>query len=253
MNGLPYYKRYPRDFIEGTIGLGFELKTAYAFLLDLIYMQGGQLPDEPRYISGLMECSIRKWKSLRQGLIDAGKIAVSGGFLINFRAVSELETLAKLSRKQAENASAPRKNNNLEKPRLSHTEPYSEIEKRTPDGVPKKTTPRSELLAVLDDEHAEAVIEHRQRIRKPLTPRAGRLLANKFARCPDPNAAADAMVANGWQGFEPEWLERIRSTGPPNQGPTYSDIRREAERKLAELESRPNDHRPDPVLRLVAQ
>lgn len=77
MNGLPYYKRYPRDFIEGTIGLGFELKTAYAFLLDLIYMQGGKLPDEPRYISGLLECSVRKWKSIRQALIDAGHLIAS--------------------------------------------------------------------------------------------------------------------------------------------------------------------------------
>lgn len=130
MNGLPYYKRYPRDFIEGTIGLGLELKTAYAFLLDLIYMQGGNLPDEPRYISGLLECSIRKWKSLRQSLIEAGKITVSGEFLTNYRAVSELETLAKLSRKQSENASGPRKTNDLQKPRQNHTDTDTDTKKK---------------------------------------------------------------------------------------------------------------------------
>jgi hypothetical protein len=80
-----------------------------------------------------------------------------------------------------------------------------------------KRTPRSELLAVLDAERADAVIAHRQRIRKPLTDRAAKLLADKFARCPDPNVAADAMIANGWQGFEPEWLQRQNNRGSPVQ------------------------------------
>lgn len=126
MNGLPYYKAYPRDFIEGTIGMSFELKGAYRLVLDFIYMQGGNLPDDPRYISGLLGCSVRKWKSIRNALIEAGKIRVSGEFLTNERAVFELETLAKLQDKQAENASGPRKNKDLEKPPLSHTEPEPE-------------------------------------------------------------------------------------------------------------------------------
>src|SRR5690606_402756 len=68
-------------------------------------------------------------------------------------------------------------------------------------------TPRQQLETVLDAERAQAVIEHRQRIRKPLTAHAARLLADKFAAVDDPNAAADAMIANGWQGFEADWLD----------------------------------------------
>lgn len=139
MNGLPYYKRYPRDFIEGTISLPFEVKTTYAFILDLIYMQGGKLPDDARYIAGLLNVSVRKWNSLREQLIAHGKIQLSGEFLTNYRAVSELESLAKLSRKQAENASGPRKNKDLEKPRQNHTEPEPDTEKKEePDGSSKK-------------------------------------------------------------------------------------------------------------------
>ncbi|MBB3997237.1 DUF1376 domain-containing protein [Aureimonas pseudogalii] len=123
MNGLPYYKAYPRDFIEGTIGMPFEVKCAYRVILDLIYMQGGNLPDDNRYISGLLGCSIRKWTTIRSALIEADKIQVSGEFLTNYRAVSELETLAKLQDKQRENGSHPKKNNDLAKPRLNHTEP----------------------------------------------------------------------------------------------------------------------------------
>lgn len=145
MNGLPYYKRYPRDFVEGTIGLGLELKTAYAFILDLIYMQGGKLPDEPRYISGLLECSVRKWNSIRERLIEAGKIASVEGYLTNYRAVSELESLAKLQDKQRENRSRPNKIKEIESPPFNHTEPDTDTERN------KKRARENALAASFDE------------------------------------------------------------------------------------------------------
>lgn len=139
MNGLPYYKAYPRDFIEGTIGLSFEMKGAYRLVLDLIYMQGGNLPDDPRYIAGLLSLSLRKWKDIRQQLIDADKLVVNGEFLTNYRAVNELETLAKYQDKQSENRSRPNKNKGLKSPRSNHTEPDTEPERKVePNGSTKK-------------------------------------------------------------------------------------------------------------------
>lgn len=129
MNGLPYYKAYPRDFIEGTIGMPFEVKCAYRVVLDLIYMQGGYLPDDPRYISGLLGCSIRKWKSIREQLLEAGKVKVSDEFLTNDRAITELETLAKLQDNQRKKAANQRKNKDLQKPQQSQPEPE-------PDNIP---------------------------------------------------------------------------------------------------------------------
>jgi len=123
MNGLPYYKAYPRDFIEGTIGMPFEIKCAYRVVLDLIYMQGGELPDDARYISGLLGCSIRKWNAIRSELVAIGKLVVSGEFLMNDRAIIELETLAKLQDKQRENGRQPKKIKRLAKPRLNQPEP----------------------------------------------------------------------------------------------------------------------------------
>ena len=76
-----------------------------------------------------------------------------------------------------------------------------------------KRTPTDELATVLDRAHAEAVVAHRKAMRKPLTPHAARLLAEKFAKAADPNAGADTMIASGWQGFEPAWM--ARATGPP--------------------------------------
>ena len=122
-NGLPYYKAYPRDFIEGTVGMPFEIKCTYRVVLDLIYMQGGSLPDDARYISGLLGCSIRKWNSIRNSLIELGKIQCQDGGLTNYRADKELETLAKLRDIQRENATGSRKNNSLQKPRPRQPEP----------------------------------------------------------------------------------------------------------------------------------
>ena len=130
MNGLPYYKAYPRDFIEGTIGMPFELKGAYRLLLDLIYMQGGRLPDDAKYISGLLGCSVRAWNKYRSDLLSAGKIQADLGIISNFRADKELESLTSLQEKQREKASKPRKNNVLPlapaQPKPSHTEPEPE-------------------------------------------------------------------------------------------------------------------------------
>jgi hypothetical protein len=73
--------------------------------------------------------------------------------------------------------------------------------------IPRNSTPREALSEVLDAEHAAAVIEHRQRLRKSLTPRAAKLLANELKKAPDPNAAADLMIARGWVGFDVAWLK----------------------------------------------
>lgn len=150
MNGLPYYKAYPRDFFEGTIGMAFETKGAYRLVVDLIYMQNGRLPDDPRYISGLLGCSIRKWNSIKNELVRLGKLHVSGKFLTNYRAVTELETLSKLQDKQRENRARPNKNKDLESPRSDHLRDYTEPEpkeKETPKGVPKKKAIRGTRLS----------------------------------------------------------------------------------------------------------
>lgn len=84
----------------------------------------------------------------------------------------------------------------------------------------KDISPQAELASVLTGDRADAVVAHRKRIGKPMTGHAAKLLAGKFAKCPDPNAAADAMVSNGWQGFEPEWMDRNQSRGSPPQQKT---------------------------------
>ena len=120
---LPYYKRFPRDFLEGTIGLSFETKGAYAIVLDLIYMRSGQLPDDARYIAGQLGCSVRKWSAIREELIARGKLQVHEGFISNFRADYLTEESRKYQDKQAEIAGKPRKNKGKAQPERSQSEP----------------------------------------------------------------------------------------------------------------------------------
>lgn len=94
--------------------------------------------------------------------------------------------------------------------------------------APAKPSVKSELMNVLDEDHSQAVIDHRKAIKKPMTVRAAQLLAAEFAKCSDPNEAADVMISAGWQGFKPEWVENRKSSTrrepPPKRGETATEI-----------------------------
>ena len=125
---LPYYKRFPRDFLDGTIGLSLETKGAYAIVLDLIYMRDGRLQDDARYIAGQLGCSVRKWTAIRDELIARGKLVVQLGFISNFRADYLLEDTRKYQDKQAENRANANKSNGLEKRSSNQSQPQSDTD-----------------------------------------------------------------------------------------------------------------------------
>lgn len=146
------------------------------------------------------------------------------------------------NRHQPSHGDAPRVGARAE-PKITNSSGPSEKQGKEDSSLrSQERTPKDELLSVLDEEHADAVIEHRKRVKPILSTYAAKLLARKFAQVSDPNAAADAMIANGWKGFEPHYLER-RQQGPPRQrGPTFADIANGAE---AYLRDNPDDEPPD--------
>lgn len=107
---------------------------------------------------------------------------------------------------------SPKKETSPTPPKEKTTPSQSE-----PNGSSK--TPRQALECVLDAKHAADLIDHRKRIKKPMTLRAAELLADQLAQWHDPNEAADAMILNGWQGFKPEYLQNQRARGSPNRPP----------------------------------
>ena len=110
------------------------------------------------------------------------------------------------------------------------TEPSSITSKREPAQF-------DELAQVLDAEHAHAVIAHRKNFKAKFTPYAARLLAKEFAKCIDPNAAAEIMIRNGWQGFEHTWIERQQARGSPPKAPSSSALADSAARLVQSMRS----------------
>ncbi len=91
MNARPWYKRYPSDFIAGTLELSCEEKGAYSVVIDLMYDKGGPIPDDAQWIARVCNLSTRRWNQIRARLLELGKITVDGDFLKNNRVLSQLK------------------------------------------------------------------------------------------------------------------------------------------------------------------
>jgi len=126
-----WYRRCGADFIHGTMKLSLEEKGAYSLCLDLIYDRGGPIPDDERWLAGVCNVSTRKWRSLRDRLIELGKLRLVDGHLTNDRAESEIvstetqsrklsESGAKGGRTRAENEAKAKENNDLGEAGLKH-------------------------------------------------------------------------------------------------------------------------------------
>lgn len=122
-------------------------------------------------------------------------------------------------RRKAADRERKRLRNSADSADSAETETKKEIpptppKEKTNKNIKPKTRAReaeailAELEAVLSPELAADVVHHRKKLKKPLSLRAAKGLSGKFAKCRDgPEAAAEAMIVNGWQGFEPEWIE----------------------------------------------
>lgn len=214
MSGLPYYPRYPRDFFEGTVGLTLEEKGAYSLIIDLIMMMGERgLPDDPGFISGHLGCSVRKWNSIRERLISAGKIAVNLGIISNSRADKEKIIQRKSRDKNAENRARPNKNKGLQ----SRPSTYGSDTIKEPDTEPDNPLtpfpdePARILAEVASLAVAQEFVAHRREMRKLLTARAAKAMVGKLRGHPDPDGVLQNSIANGWQGVFPDKVKA--STG----------------------------------------
>jgi len=83
-------------------------------------------------------------------------------------------------------------------------------------GAKAPETPLGILEAVLSAEVAAGVIDHRRKLRKPLTVMAAKGLAREFRETGDPDLAARTMVVQGWQGFRRDWFDRVQQKGSGN-------------------------------------
>lgn len=114
--GLEYYRAYPRDFFEGSVGLDGPMRGFYRMVIDLIYMHDGFLLDDWGHISGNTGFSKIKCKRMMNTLIAKGKIHVlqeNEKFFTQKRTEIELKDSRKFQEKQSKNIAARWKNNRL--------------------------------------------------------------------------------------------------------------------------------------------
>lgn len=105
MSARPWYKRYPSDFIAGTLSMTLEQKGAYSMVLDLLYDRGGPIPDDSQHIARVCGCSTRKWNQLRAELLAMGKLVAMDGCLDNPRSAKQRISEEKEHEKHSENGS----------------------------------------------------------------------------------------------------------------------------------------------------
>lgn len=220
MNGLPYYKAYPRDFLEGTIGMSFEMKGSYRLVLDLIYLHNGQLIDNSQYIAGQLGMSVRQWNRVKKSLLDVGKIDVSCGLVQNERATNELLITKSFQSKQSLNRARPNKTNDLESPRLMSESPNhhptdTDISKKEKDTTYPKREPPKRTSRLPEDwmPDAEALAYGVERIGEHETQRQ---LVNFKDWWPDQPGAKGRKM--NWTKTWQRWIRKAEDDGRNRTG-----------------------------------
>lgn len=98
----PWFKCFPADWLEATRGITPEQRGIYFDCLCLIYQFGKALPDDDKWMSHQLHISTRLWRSVRDALVEAGKLVKTAEGYTNERAQVELESRLNKTRKRAE-------------------------------------------------------------------------------------------------------------------------------------------------------
>lgn len=98
-----FYKFEIANWNEGTANLTLEQEAAYLRIINAIRLSEQPITFNVFVLCGLWRCNERKARRILQELVDAGKVRVEGGKIINDKAVEDASTLRGL---RVERASA---------------------------------------------------------------------------------------------------------------------------------------------------
>ena len=151
-----FYKMDPAAWDFGTASLTLEQEAAYLRIVNAIHKHKSALPDNDRILAGLFRTSTRKARALLEGLIEAKKVRIEDGLIINDRAISDLvhrgfvsisraESGAKGGRARATNAANSLKSNDADQAIAS-----SRVEKSREETLDDKSS--NAAVAAIDPE-----------------------------------------------------------------------------------------------------
>ena len=151
---MTWHKRYHLDALEGMRGLTLEQRGAYTTILDLLYLRGGSLPDDPMFISGWLGVFPKTWNRIRKCLIEDGKLIAGNGQLTNRRATKEVQLLKARSVENKTNGRfgglASKKINDLQEADARQTKTQNEKKKESESLIESEHPRPSPNLVVLD-------------------------------------------------------------------------------------------------------
>jgi uncharacterized protein YdaU (DUF1376 family) len=236
MTDLPWFKFYHQDWLAGTTGLSMAERGCYITLLALMYDAGGSILRDDGRLARRCGCPTPNFKSALQALIDDGKIIQDGDQLTNERVKKEVmarENIGAMAREKA----ASRWNKSKEKQQSENAAAMpqqckSEVRSQnisSNEDITREATPLAILSECLSEQSSRDLIEHRKKLRKPLTARAAKLLVKDFIAYGNPEEAVEMMIKNGWQGFHPTWITNQAARAGPQKsqkgwGSLYAEL-----------------------------
>lgn len=237
-----WYPHYIDDFNRKTGHLTLAERGAYRALIDVYWERQGPLPADERALCRLISAFPDEWEEVRENVL--GFFKERDGKLYHTRIEEEIKKAAEQHAEKAERMARAREKRWAEKQHKSDQsadqssdqkadQPRgSKIPSPSPSHIlkdteepdlgakaPSQETPRAILESVLEPEDAEAVLDHRKKLRKPMTERAAKLLVGELSRCRDgPKAGAEMMILRGWQSFKADWYENERARNDQRNG-----------------------------------
>lgn len=214
--GIPYFSFYPSNFMNGVRGLSPQEVGVYTMLLCRIYENDGPVEYNTLRLSTYCGMREKTFIAVAEKLISLGKITHENGMLSNARAEIEISNRAdKLkNNSRAGKASGKKRQLNQCKTPTGVQQPLNHKDKNNTNKEKKEQKEikceeiLSILMEVLDEQTAMELIQHRDEIKKPLTPLSAKKMVPELKKVSDPKAAIDAMIRNGWQGLNSAWIER---------------------------------------------
>lgn len=94
-SGVARVDFYFEDWLTGTFEMPAEARGVFITICALIWKTGDRLKDDDRTLARWNAMKVRRWCSVKDELIAAGKIRVENGFIRQERAAAELQSSQK--------------------------------------------------------------------------------------------------------------------------------------------------------------
>jgi uncharacterized protein YdaU (DUF1376 family) len=229
---------YWADFKSDTEHLGALETGAYMMLIGHYWMTGS-LPDDDKRLARIARMTPDEWAEARdiiaEFFYDGWKHKRIDQELAEAQAAYDRRANAgrrggHAKAEAASNAKAmPEQCHSETLAMLKQSQPQPQLDTIVSNNKPREASPLAILSECMSEQTARDLIAHRQKLRKPLTARAAKLLARDFVAYGNPEEAAEMMIKNGWQGFHPTWVTNQAARAGPSKsqkgwGSLYAEL-----------------------------